>query len=382
MANMPNQTLPPLALYIHLPWCVRKCPYCDFNSHTQSRHADFDTYVQALIQDFNEAYPSLKSRSIASVFFGGGTPSLFPAHTLKPLMDRILEEGPITEVTLEANPGTLECGRFQDYADIGINRISLGVQSFNDQALKALGRIHDCNQVMNAIEQLKQSPIDNWNIDLMYGLPNQSTELCLEDLRTALSFEPTHLSWYQLTLEPNTRFYHQPPPLPEDEALWDMHQQGHSLLKQHCFEPYEVSAFTQTHACAHNLNYWRFGDYLGIGAGAHSKVTHPHGAIERIARYRNPKDYVDPTKPFAQSSRILNSSDLIFEFMLNHLRLNEKVSLDLFSARTGLPEAVLEPFLAKAQAGRFIQRSQKSFETTTQGRLYLNDLMCLFMPQT
>ena len=378
---MHKQHLPPLGLYIHLPWCVRKCPYCDFNSHALKGDGDYEGYVQALIEDFNQAYAPLKDRPITSVFFGGGTPSLFPAKALKPLMDRIFEQGPIDEVTLEANPGTIERGRFEDYAHIGINRISLGVQSFDNQALKALGRIHDCDQVVQAIEQLKQSAINNWNIDLMYGLPKQSTELCLQDLRTALSFEPTHVSWYQLTLEPNTRFYHSPPPLPEDEALWEMHQQGHRVLEQHQFRPYEVSAFTNQKPCAHNLNYWRFGDYLGIGAGAHSKISHPNGSIERLARYRHPKDYLDPAKPFTQSARTLTADDLIFEFMLNHLRLNEPVLFDVFSQRTGLSPKILEPILLEVQNKKLITNHQDSFEATPLGRLYLNDLIGYFLDE-
>src|SRR5579883_579474 len=316
-----TETLP-LSLYVHIPWCVRKCPYCDFNSHEMKHGLPEAAYVEALLDELDHHLPRIQHRSFISIFFGGGTPSLFSANAIEQILRGISQRMPLNpsiEITLEANPGTIEQARFQGFREAGINRLSLGIQSLQNDKLKTLGRIHDHDQAIRAISIAKEAGFTNFNLDLMYGLPHQSIDDALEDVKLALSFQPTHLSWYQLTIEPNTLFHHQPPPLPMDETIWQMQQAGQTLLQQAGFEQYEVSAYSLAGKnCVHNRNYWEFGDYLGIGAGAHSKLTNEKtGEVVRFAQVKHPNAYLNPEKRRLLPLKTLSEDDLIFEFMLN-----------------------------------------------------------------
>ncbi len=293
----------PLALYIHIPWCIRKCPYCDFNSHAVKEAIPEESYLQALIRDLEADLDQIPLRPIQSIFIGGGTPSLFSPDALAALLEAIAARVALArslEVTLEANPGTVEQTRFVGFRQAGINRLSLGIQSFQPEKLKVLGRIHDDQEAVQAVMAAKQAGFENFNLDLMFGLPNQSLEDALFDLNTALSLKPTHLSWYQLTIEPNTLFYHRKPPLPADDDIWEIQHHGQALLASHGFHQYEISAYSQFgFQSRHNLNYWEFGDYLGIGAGAHAKITNPHNhTITRFWKTKHPKEYLNPDKSF------------------------------------------------------------------------------------
>lgn len=369
----------PLSLYVHFPWCVRKCPYCDFNSHNLKGEPPFEAYVEALIEDFKASYPLL-DRPIHSIFMGGGTPSLFSSTHIARLLDTIAQYTNLpSEITLEANPGTIEHDSFKKYKDAGITRVSLGIQSFNDAALKKIGRIHGSQEAHQAIESLIQAGFTDWNIDLMHGLPEQTVEQALQDLKAALAYQPAHLSWYQLTLEPNTAFYKQPPKLPQEDDQYEMFTQGRTLLASNDFMNYEVSAYYRTKPSMHNLNYWHFGDYLGIGAGAHSKLS-TQSTIQRQVRYRHPKDYLDATKSFIKTCTDIKQEALSFEFMLNALRLSEGFILDEFRKRTGLELDCIEDTLHKAQAKDLILWQDGKLIPTELGRLYLNDLMSMFLP--
>lgn len=373
----------PLSLYIHLPWCVQKCPYCDFNSHPLKTTLPEQAYIDALINDLDRDLPKVWGRRLVSIFIGGGTPSLFSGAAMEKLFSAIRARLPFTpgiEITLEANPGTVDESHFHDYRQIGINRLSLGVQSFHTSHLKRLGRIHDDRAAHHAVDIARQAGFTNINIDLMHGLPQQTTAEALADLTVALNHQPTHLSWYQLTLEPNTAFYHQPPPLPEDDVLWDILQQGGMLLKKQQYANYEVSAYAKEHfQCQHNLNYWEFGDYLGIGAGAHSKITDMHQQqVMRFHKYKHPKQYLSANDSIQQHS-ILSAADLIFDFMLNALRLNKTIPMVLFSARTGLTADSLSTPLAIAAEKGLLQYSADWIRLTKKGRLFLNDVTCLFL---
>lgn len=374
----------PLSLYIHLPWCVRKCPYCDFNSHELKDSLPEELYINALLNEIDTHLPLIQNRPLVSIFFGGGTPSLFSA----PAIDRILTGvdqrigiDKNIEVTLEANPGTVEQARFQGFRAAGINRLSIGVQSLQDDKLKTLGRIHDRDNAIRAIQCATKAGFTNFNIDLMYGLPNQSIQDALYDIETALSFSPTHLSWYQLTIEPNTLFYHQRPVLPEDDMLWDMQLAGQQQLNNGDFKQYEVSAYAQADKqCRHNLNYWEFGDYLGIGAGAHSKLTDiSTGRIERFAQVKHPKDYLDRDKRLNHSKNTLNEADLRFEFMLNALRLTQGVPLALFTERTGLPVSHIHDLLQQARIKGLLIDDHTQLCPSTMGKRFLNDLIEMFL---
>ena len=284
----------PLSLYIHIPWCVKKCPYCDFNSHEARNEIPEEKYLKALTQDLESELPNIWGRSIESVFIGGGTPSLFSAKGIDQLLANLRERLPIrsnTEITLEANPGTFEQERFSAYREAGINRLSIGVQSFNENHLKRLGRIHGATEAIKAAEIARKAGFVNFNLDLMFGLPEQSVDQALEDLKIAIEAGPTHISWYQLTIEENTLFHHAPPILPDDELMWEMQQKGQALLESSGYMQYEVSAYSQINKqCQHNINYWEFGDYLGIGAGAHGKLSMPDGEISRHTKYRHPRN--------------------------------------------------------------------------------------------
>jgi oxygen-independent coproporphyrinogen-3 oxidase len=377
-----------LALYVHMPWCVRKCPYCDFNSH-QLKTAEPDTaYIDALLRDFDTELPLLAGRRIDTVFFGGGTPSLFApdafARLIAALRQRIAFAAD-AEITLEANPGTIERGSFAGYRQAGINRVSLGAQTFSAAALARLGRIHTADDTHRAVAELRAAGIDNFNLDLMYALPEQTPEEAIADVSTACALRPTHISYYQLTLEHGTVFHARPPPLPDDEAAWQIESEGQRLLAAAGYRQYEVSAFAQAGAqCRHNLNYWSFGDYLGLGAGAHGKLT--LGLPDEILRTVKPKQ----PREFQQRTSIADTpigerkpiprADLPFEFMLNALRLNEGFTTLAFEARTGLDLASIEPIMFNAWTQGLIERTQNGWKPTDLGRRFLNDLQASFLP--
>ncbi|TRO23185.1 radical SAM family heme chaperone HemW [Ectopseudomonas mendocina] len=375
--------LPPLALYIHIPWCVRKCPYCDFNSHVAGPTLPEEEYVDALLADLDIDLQHVHGRQLTSIFFGGGTPSLFSDRALGRLLEGVEQRvgfAPDIEITLEANPGTFEQAKFKGYRALGINRLSIGVQSFQEAKLKALGRIHDGGEAIRAADMARAAGFDNFNLDLMHGLPEQSIEDALFDLRTAISQGPTHLSWYQLTMEPNTVFWSQPPTLPEDDLLWDIQEAGQALLAAEGYAQYEVSAYAKPGKQArHNLNYWTFGDFLGIGAGAHAKLSTPAGRIQRTWKTRLPKDYLDPAKAFQAGERLLEADELPFEFLMNVLRLTEGAPAELFSQRTGLPLQQLEQARREAERQGLLQADPARLAATTKGQLFLNDLLQQFL---
>lgn len=379
----PLPTLPPLALYVHIPWCVRKCPYCDFNSHTASPVLPEEEYVDALLADLDQDLPAVYGRELSSIFFGGGTPSLFSAQALGRLLRGV--EARITfahdiEITLEANPGTFEQEKFVAYRALGINRLSIGIQSFQEAKLKALGRIHNGDEAVRAAGMARQAGFDNFNLDLMHGLPDQSLDDALSDLRQAIALKPTHLSWYQLTLEPNTVFWNQPPALPEDDTLWDIQEAGQALLAEHGYAQYEVSAYAQPGRPArHNLNYWSFGDFIGIGAGAHGKLSHPDGRIVRTWKTRLPKDYLNPAKRFLAGEKTLANEELPFEFLMNALRLTEGVPAPLYLQRTGLSLQTLAEGRREAEQSGLLQVEPSRLAATERGQLFLNDLLQKFL---
>jgi len=347
-------------------------------------------YVTALLADLDENLSSplqeaIRHRPLHSIFFGGGTPSLFSPQALEAILEGVQQRLSLpadAEITLEANPGTVEQERFKAYRSLGINRLSLGIQSLQDSKLKILGRIHDREAAIRAVKTAQDGGFENTNIDLMYGLPQQSKAEALQDVAAGLALQSTHFSWYQLTLEPNTAFYHTRPPLPEDDAIWDMQTEGQALLSAHGFKQYEVSAYSQSgRECQHNLNYWQFGDYLGIGAGAHSKITDwKQQGVTRHWQVKNPRDYLDPTKKKTAETRVVASEDLALEFMLNALRLTDGVPLRLFEERTGLTAAVIEPILAEARKKGLLAKDPAALTPTDFGKRFLNDLTGLFLP--
>lgn len=376
--------LPPLAAYVHIPWCVRKCPYCDFNSHAAGPELPETDYVDAVLADLEQDLVHVHGRPLTSIFFGGGTPSLFSATALGRLLEGIerrVSFAPDIEITLEANPGTFEQAKFSAYRQLGINRLSIGVQSFQGDKLKALGRIHDGSEAIRAADMARNAGFDNFNLDLMHGLPDQSLDDALYDLRTAIAQGPTHLSWYQLTMEPNTVFWSQPPQLPEDDLLWDIQEAGQALLAEAGYAQYEVSAYARAGRQArHNLNYWTFGDFLGIGAGAHAKLSSPEGRIQRTWKTRLPKDYLDPAKAFQAGARELGADELPFEFLMNALRLTDGVPAGLYPQRTGLPLADLAASRREAEAQGLLQTDPARLAATPKGQLFLNDLLQRFLP--
>lgn len=376
--------LPPLALYVHIPWCVKKCPYCDFNSHAAGPTLPEEDYVDALLADLDADLGHVHGRSLSSIFFGGGTPSLFSAKALGRLLQGVEQRvgfAPAIEITLEANPGTFEQAKFRDYRSLGINRLSIGVQSFQPPKLIALGRIHDGDEAVHAADMARAAGFDNFNLDLMHGLPDQSIEDALSDLRTAIAQQPTHLSWYQLTVEPNTVFWNQPPVMPEDDILWDIQEAGQALLAAEGYAQYEVSAYAQAgKAARHNLNYWTFGDFLGIGAGAHAKLSSPDGRISRSWKTRLPKDYLDSSKRFSAGARVLGPDELPFEFLMNVLRLTDGVASELFTQRTGLPLSQLAAARQEAQQRGLLSSDPARLSATREGQLFLNDLLQYFLP--
>ena len=377
------EVLPPLSLYVHMPWCVRKCPYCDFNSHEQKGDLPEEAYCAALIADLEHALPWIWGRRVYSIFFGGGTPSLFAASSIDRLLSAFRARITIAagaEITLEANPGTFEAQKFRDFRAAGVNRLSIGIQSFDDAHLKALGRIHSADEARRAI-RIAQDEFNNINLDLMYGLPLQTMDQAEADIEEGIRWGTTHLSAYQLTLEPNTVFYSHPPKLPAHDLAAEMQEHAEALLADAGFEHYETSAFAKPGCRSrHNVNYWEFGDYLGLGAGAHGKISFPD-RIERHARAKQPREYM-AMAPLGQSiveQRRVARADLPFEFMLNALRLIDGVPVALFRERTGLEISVVEAALSKGESLGLLERDWKTMRPTPQGQRFLNDLVELFL---
>ena len=382
---------PPLSLYVHIPWCVRKCPYCDFNSHAREGTLPVDEYVRALLADLDRDLAAferaLAGRALDSVFFGGGTPSLFEPGAIARILDgvaaRIAMAGD-AEVTLETNPGTVEHGRFDGYLAAGVNRISFGIQSFDDDKLRRLGRIHSAVEAERAVKSAQDAGYANINLDLMYALPEQSLAGALADVERALALDPAHVSHYQLTLEPNTLFAVKPPALPDEDSAWDMQEACQQRLAEAGYEQYEVSAYARDRLRSrHNLNYWRFGDYLGIGAGAHGKLSDPTDArIVRTTKYKVPRGYLEHAArgDGFGSAQGVAQADLPFEFMMNALRLNEGVDATLFTARTGLAASAIDAPLRDARARGWLAPDPARIVPTALGRRFLNDVMAAFLP--
>ncbi|MEO6365027.1 MAG: radical SAM family heme chaperone HemW [Luteimonas sp.] len=378
---------PPLSLYIHLPWCVRKCPYCDFNSHERKGVLPFDAYVDALIADLDFDLPLVWGRTVNSVFFGGGTPSLFPPEAVARILQAAsarLRFAPNLEITLETNPGTAEHGRFEGYREAGVNRLSFGVQSFDDGCLQRLGRIHDSAEAVRAIQLARDAGFDNFNIDLMYALPKQTLAMAAHDIERAIELQPAHISHYQLTLEPNTLFAAKPPAqMPDEDAAWDMQEHCQSMLADAGYGHYEISAYAKPdRQCAHNLNYWYFGDYLGIGAGAHGKLS--SGAEQSILRRRkvkHPTDYLlkAGTSAAIGGDEAIGDARRPFDYMLNALRLSDGFSLQAFESRTGLPRETIEGRLSVAVRNAWLTRDGDHVAPTELGHRFNNDVIGLFL---
>ncbi|PWD70551.1 radical SAM family heme chaperone HemW [Pectobacterium versatile] len=375
--------LPPLSLYIHIPWCVQKCPYCDFNSHALKGDVPHQEYVDHLLTDLDADLPLASGRELHSIFIGGGTPSLLSAEAMQALLDGVRARIPLTpdaEITMEANPGTVEADRFSGYQRAGINRISIGVQSFDPQKLTRLGRIHGADEAKRAAHLATGLGLRSFNLDLMHGLPDQSLEEALDDLRQAIALNPPHLSWYQLTIEPNTLFSSRPPTLPDDDALWDIYEQGHALLSAAGYQQYETSAYAKPgYQCQHNLNYWRFGDYLGIGCGAHGKLTFSDGRILRTVKVRHPRGYMQGT--YLDKQHDVANDDRPFEFFMNRFRLLEAAPREDFTAYTGLDEHSIRPQLDQALAQGYLTETATHWQITEHGKLFLNSLLELFLAE-
>ncbi len=373
----------PLGLYVHIPWCVRKCPYCDFNSH--AGQPDEEAYVEALIADLAAESGDVSGRPVGSIFFGGGTPSLFSSAGISRILDTVraqLQLADAVEITLEANPGTVDAGHFAGYRAAGVNRLSIGVQSFDDTMLRRLGRIHTASEAREAFHVARSAGFDNINLDLMYGLPGQTPGMAIDDLREAIALAPEHLSWYQLTLEPNTAFHAAPPPaIPDDEVLGEIAESGIPLLAREGYAQYEVSAYASNdRRCRHNLNYWQFGDYIGIGAGAHGKLTLAGEGVVRRRKQRHPRRYMETASAgnALSGEHSLQDDDLLMEFMLNALRLNGGVPATWFEQRTGLALAAIGQRLALARSQGLIEEDAGIICPTPTGRRYLHDLLLLF----
>lgn len=379
---------PPLSLYIHFPWCVRKCPYCDFNSHAAGDELPEHAYIDALLKDLEQELPSVWGRTVQTVFMGGGTPSLFSAAAIDRLLSGVrarLPLNPGAEITLEANPGTLEQGKFAGYRAAGVNRLSIGVQSFSDPQLLALGRIHGATEAVDAARAAHSAGFDNFNLDLMFGLPGQTVGAAIADLAAATALQPTHLSWYQLTIEPNTLFHARPPVLPDDELKWAIQEAGQSHLRAYDYNQYEVSAYAQPQQrCRHNLNYWRFGDYIGIGAGAHGKLTAAgQGIIERRWKKRHPQDYLATagTAACVEGQRQLSVADTVFEFALNRLRLREGFTTADFTTACGLEQEHIMPLLEQAIEAELLTLDDTRARHTEQGWRFLDNLIEHFLSE-
>ncbi len=381
--------LPPLSLYIHIPWCVKKCPYCDFNSHKSPDLLPENDYIDALIRDLEQEVPNIWGRNIKTVFIGGGTPSLFSAKAYDRLFSSLRALLPIShnaEITLEANPGTFEQERFADYLSLGINRLSIGIQSFNNDSLQALGRIHDGQQAIRAVEAAHKVGFENFNLDLMFGLPHQTEKTAREDIETAIALEPAHLSYYQLTIEPNTLFHKQPPTLPDDDPIFDWQIDSQHRLSKAGYTQYEVSAYAKNkRRCQHNLNYWQFGDYIGIGAGAHGKISDAaKQSITRRSKQKQPQAYISSagTGESILTNEIITTRDIGFEFMLNALRLTDGFPTPLFYQHVGLPISHIDKALQKAEQQELVTWDIHRICPTEKGQRYLNSLIELFLPDS
>ncbi len=372
----------PLSLYIHIPWCVRKCPYCDFNSHALREELPERDYIARLLYDLQTHQKHYQNRPIHSIFIGGGTPSLFSAHAYQQLFSALRSELEIPsdiEITLEANPGVSEQQRFHGFHEAGINRISLGVQSWQPQKLQSLGRIHDEKQAYQAVERVKAAGFTNFNIDIMHSLPQQSVAEAIADLRSTVLCEPTHVSWYQLTLEPNTYFHRFPPQLPDDETQWEIQKQGQQILQGAGFIQYEVSAYCRAdYYSRHNLNYWQFGDYIGIGAGAHSKITDVNGSITRYWKVKNPRDYLNKPNLLDGQAQIPRE-DRLFEFMMNALRVYQPIFFPLICDRTGLTQEYIQKTLREKLDVELVNITDEHITLTPLGRRFLNQLLLSLM---
>ena len=376
----------PLSLYIHIPWCIRKCPYCDFNSHAAPSGLPEKQYVQALLTNLAQELPHIWGRKLESIFIGGGTPSLFSAESIDELLCGIralLPFRPNIEVTLEANPGTFEQEKFKGFREAGINRLSVGIQSFNAEHLQVLGRVHNNTEALRAADIARSAGFNNFNLDLMFGLPKQTQEQALQDLQQAIDLNPTHLSWYQLTLEPNTLFYKQPPPMPDDDLVAEMQFAGQHLINLSCYTQYEVSAYARPgFECRHNRNYWEFGDYVAIGAGAHGKITNPaQGSVTRYHNHRQAAEYMQQASIGAARSgeQILTPADLSFEFMLNALRLRDGFPITLLTERTGLAFHHLKAGLDQALQRGLLDVEEGHIRPTAIGWQFLNEVIQLFL---
>ncbi|GAB2950365.1 radical SAM family heme chaperone HemW [Hafnia psychrotolerans] len=376
-------TLPPLSLYIHIPWCVQKCPYCDFNSHALKGEVPHDDYVAHLLADLDADLHLTAGREVRTIFIGGGTPSLLSAAAMQNLLDGVRARLPLAadaEITMEANPGTVEADRFSAYQRAGVNRISIGVQSFSAQKLERLGRIHGPQEAKRAAHLAADLNLRSFNLDLMHGLPDQTLEEALDDLRQAIALNPPHLSWYQLTIEPNTMYASRPPTLPDDDALWDIFEQGDQLLTAAGYLQYETSAYAKPgYQCQHNLNYWRFGDYLGIGCGAHGKLTQSDGQILRTVKTKHPRGYMQSR--YMDKMHQVETKELPFEFFMNRFRLLEAAPREEFAIYTGLDESVIRLQLDEAIAKNYLLETNAHWQITQHGKLFLNSLLELFLDE-
>ncbi|WP_163923252.1 radical SAM family heme chaperone HemW [Photobacterium sp. Alg240-V54] len=378
---------PPLSLYVHIPWCVQKCPYCDFNSHALKTELPELDYIDALIDDLETdlmAYQLVNSqRPLHSIFIGGGTPSLLSPAEIGRLLRAIEARIPFSdniEITMEANPGTVEAGRFEGYRQAGVNRISIGIQSFQNDKLQRLGRIHGRDEAIKAIELAKSAGLNSFNTDLMHGLPDQSIADAISDLKQAIALDPPHLSWYQLTIEPNTLYYSKPPTLPDDDDLWDIFEQGHALLTAAGYQQYEISGYSKPNKqCQHNLNYWRFGDYLGIGCGAHGKISFDDSRIVRTVKVKHPRGYLQADKPYLSEQVAVADSERPFEFFMNRFRLLEACPKQDFIDRTGLPLTTIAANIDWALEQNYLQDNGDQWQITEHGKLFLNDLLAAFV---
>ncbi|MEL4292980.1 radical SAM family heme chaperone HemW [Shewanella xiamenensis] len=381
--NVSSQlTLPPLSLYIHIPWCVQKCPYCDFNSHGQNGELPQQAYVDALLADLHQDLHLVQGRKLHTIFIGGGTPSLFDASQIKRILDGANALIPFSdgiEITMEANPGTLEHDDFSAYRAAGVTRLSIGVQSFSKDKLNLLGRIHDQNEAQTAAQKASQAGYLSFNLDLMHGLPNQSFTEAMADIDTAAALNPPHLSWYQLTIEPNTLFYSKPPQLPDDEDLWQIYEQGQQKLAALGYEQYEISAYAKPgYQCRHNLNYWQFGDYLGIGCGAHGKVTLPEeNRIIRTVKIKHPKGYLAASNYTFEQTEVAQE-DRALEYLMNRLRLMTPIPKQEFEDRTGLHRDTLKDGMEKAKQRGLLTESAEHWQLTSKGHMFVNDLLTQF----
>ncbi len=375
--------LPPLSLYIHIPWCVQKCPYCDFNSHALKGDVPHEEYVQHLLADLDADLHLTSGREVSTIFIGGGTPSLLSSEAMQMLLDGVRARLPLSataEITMEANPGAVEADRFSGYQRAGINRISIGVQSFSAQKLERLGRIHGPEEAKRAAQLATDLNLRSFNLDLMHGLPDQSLEEALDDLRQAIALNPPHLSWYQLTIEPNTLFASRPPKLPDDDALWDIFEQGDRLLTAAGYVQYETSAYAKPgYRCEHNLNYWRFGDYLGIGCGAHGKLTQTDGRIIRTTKTRHPRGFM--AGKYLDRQQEVSDSDKPFEFFMNRFRLLEAAPRAEYPLYTGLDESSIRAQIDRALSEGYLTETAESWQVTEKGKLFLNSLLELFLAE-